>query len=182
MFTIEHRRHTQRTKPGSHLSQAGVDLARSVGAEMGSFDRVVTSTAARAFETAIAMGYAVDEQLEELDPAWPDDVAAEVGFDAQWPEFADTARRLPEGAYVAWGRRLAEVQLAIGTLLPENGRALLVSHGALIECCTIGCMPDLAYETWGQACGYTEGVRLRWDAGRWLDAELLRVPGATLLA
>jgi len=180
MFTIEHRRHTMRTKPGAHLSQAGVDLARRVGEEMGSFDRVVTSSAARAIETAIAMGYAVDEQKHELDPVWPEDVAAEVDPEAQWAEFADSARRHPGGAYVALGRRLAEVQLAIGKSLPESGRALVVSHGALIECITIGCIPDLDYETWGQACAYTEGVRLRWDAGRWLDAELLRVPGAKL--
>ncbi len=169
-----------RAKPGAHLSQAGVDLARRVGDEMGSFDRVVTSTAARAFETAIAMGYAVDEQIHELDPVWPDDVAAEVDPLAQWPEFVATARRHPDGAYVALSRKLAEVQLAIGESLPENGRALLVSHGALIECATIGCLPDLDYASWGRACGYTEGVRLRWAAGRWLDAEFLRVPGSPL--
>jgi broad specificity phosphatase PhoE len=181
MFTIEHRRHTMRSKPGAHLSQAGVELARSVGEQMGSFDRVVTSTAARAFETAIAMGYAVDERVHDLDPVWPDDVAAEVSPEAHWPEFADAAGRHPDGAYVALGRRLAELQLAIGKSLPENGRALIVSHGALVECATIGCLPDLDYETWGRAVAYTEGVRLRWDAGRWLDAELLRVPGAPLL-
>src|SRR5205823_9146935 len=66
MRIVEHRRHTMRTKPGDHLSQAGVDLARRVGAGLGRFDRVVTSRVARAFETAIAMGYAVDDQLEEV--------------------------------------------------------------------------------------------------------------------
>ena len=40
---IEHRRHTLRVKPGQHLSQAGVDLARAVGEGMGPFDLVVTS-------------------------------------------------------------------------------------------------------------------------------------------
>lgn len=62
MRVLEVRRHTMRSKPGKHLSQAGVSLARHVGETMGSFDRVVTSTLARAFETAIAMGFAVDER------------------------------------------------------------------------------------------------------------------------
>jgi len=180
MFTIEHRRHTMRTKPGPHLSQAGVDLARKVGEHMGSFDLVVTSTADRAYETAIAMGYAVDEQVHELDPVWPDDVAAEVEAEAQWAEFADAARRNPDGAYVKLAKKLAGLQLAVGKRVPDGGSALLVSHGALIECATIGCLPELDYETWGQAFAYCEGVRLRWD-GRWIDAEPLRVPGAPMI-
>ncbi len=64
MKTIEIRRHTYRTKPGQHLSQQGVTLARHVGEGIGPFARVVTSTVPRAFETAIAMGFAVDEQNE----------------------------------------------------------------------------------------------------------------------
>src|SRR4051794_10783960 len=53
MRYLEVRRHTMRTKPGEHLSQAGVDLARRVGEGMGHFDRVVSTLAPRAFETAI---------------------------------------------------------------------------------------------------------------------------------
>lgn len=170
-----------RTKPGPHLSQAGVDLARTVGEGMGAYDLIVTSTAARAYETAIAMGFAVDEQIRELDPVWPEEVAAEVDADAQWRGFAEAARRYPDGAFVALSRKLADVQAAVGGRLPEGGRALLVSHGALIECATIGCLPELDVSGWGRACGYCEGVRLSWDAGRWIGAELLRVPGAPLL-
>ncbi|MDQ2741632.1 MAG: hypothetical protein M3Z66_04960, partial [Chloroflexota bacterium] len=55
-----------RVKPGRHLSQAGVDLARRTGNQMGPFDRVITSTVARAYETAIAMGFAVDQQDDRL--------------------------------------------------------------------------------------------------------------------
>ena len=58
MRTLEVRRHTHRNAPQPHLSQLGVDLARQVGDEMGKFDRVVTSTVPRAFETALAMGHA----------------------------------------------------------------------------------------------------------------------------
>ncbi|MBZ0278386.1 MAG: hypothetical protein K8I60_19725, partial [Anaerolineae bacterium] len=66
MRYLEMRRHTIRIKPGQHLSQAGVTLARRVGETIGPFDRVITSTIPRAYETAIAMGFAVDEQLDEL--------------------------------------------------------------------------------------------------------------------
>lgn len=170
-----------RTKPGPHVSQAGVDLARRVGEGMGTFDIVVTSTAPRAFETAIAMGYAVDEQRAELDPVWPDDVAAEVEPEAHWAEFAETARRHPDGAYVALARRLADVHVSLALSAPEGGSVLVVSHGALIECATIGCLPGLDHASFGRACAYCEGVRMRWDDGRWLDAEMLRVPGAPML-
>jgi hypothetical protein len=54
MKLIEHRRHSMRHKPGEHLKQAGVDLARRVGTDLGPFDLVITSATARAFQTAIA--------------------------------------------------------------------------------------------------------------------------------
>ena len=53
MRVIDHRRHTMRTKPGDHLSQSGVDLARRVGASMGPYDVVITSTVARAFGSSV---------------------------------------------------------------------------------------------------------------------------------
>ena len=91
MRILEIRRHTMRTKPGQHLSQAGVDLARLVGMRVGPFDRVITSTIPRAFETAIAMGFAVDEQLDQI-ARMPDDV------EVPWPaDFAEWARAVRDG-------------------------------------------------------------------------------------
>ena len=67
MKTIEHRRHSMRKHPGGiHLTQQGVDLAQITGESMGSFNYVITSPKERAFETAIAMGYAVDEFDDNL--------------------------------------------------------------------------------------------------------------------
>ena len=60
MKISDHRRHSMRNIPDQHLNQEGVTLAREVGERSGSFQRVITSTIPRAFETAIAMGYAVD--------------------------------------------------------------------------------------------------------------------------
>ena len=62
MKILEVRRHSIRHAGGDHLSQAGVALARNVGQHMGSFNFVATSTLPRAFDTAIAMGFAVNEQ------------------------------------------------------------------------------------------------------------------------
>lgn len=58
-------------KDRAHLSQAGVEVARCVGASMGPFDCVVTSRITRTLETAIAMGFAVDEQLAALGGSSP---------------------------------------------------------------------------------------------------------------
>src|SRR5215218_6801676 len=66
MPVIEHRRHSWRSPTGTHLTQQGVELARRVGETMGKFDIVITSDLPRAFETAIAMGYAVDSQAKTL--------------------------------------------------------------------------------------------------------------------
>src|SRR5919199_1578230 len=81
MRYVEHRRHTMRVQPGQHLSQAGVSLARRVGDAMGPFARIVTSTVPRAFETAIAMGFAVDEQRDELAM-----MGADVDAEVHWQE------------------------------------------------------------------------------------------------
>lgn len=91
MRVIEHRRHTMRVKPGLHLSQAGVDLARSVGEGLGPFDRVITSSVHRAFETAIAMGFAVDEQLKELG-SLPEGFEDEVKWDEGFLRFAEVCK------------------------------------------------------------------------------------------
>ena len=59
-----------RTKPGEHLSQLGVYLARRVGSgefgEVPRYDLVITSTSPRAFETAIILGFAVHERFDFL--------------------------------------------------------------------------------------------------------------------
>ena len=81
MKTLEIRRHSIRSPLGEHLNQTGVTLARLVGQSIGPFDRVVTSTLPRAFETAIAMGFAVDEQNELMST-----YGGAVSNEAPWPQ------------------------------------------------------------------------------------------------
>src|SRR5688572_26679803 len=138
MRTIEIRRHTMRTKPGQHLSQAGVDLARLVGMRIGPFDRVITSPIPRAFETALAMGFAVTDEIEEF-ASMGDDVDAEVG----WPsDFATWARAMRKGGAAArYGKALADLLNLVALSLPEDSAALIISHGGIVEACGVACVP-----------------------------------------
>jgi broad specificity phosphatase PhoE len=177
MRVVEHRRHTMRTKPGQHLSQAGVELARRVGEGMGRFDRVLTSRVPRAFETALAMGYAVDEQLEELSAS-----PAELGAELDWREGCSAYQRGARagGVAAAYVGQQAALMRAIAAALPEGGRALVISHGGIVEAGAVGCRPDDDFADWGHACGYCEGIRLTFESDRCVAAELLRVPGSVL--
>jgi broad specificity phosphatase PhoE len=177
MRTIEHRRHTMRAKPGHHLNQAGVELARRVGGTLGRFDRVVTSRVPRAYETAIAMGYAVHEQIDLLSQS-PEGLAAEVDWRDGAATFARAARA--DGVTARYARELAELMRSLAAALPEEGRALVVSHGGIVEASAVGCRPDEDFAGWGPACGYCEGIRLRFDGDRCVGAELLREAGSLL--
>ncbi len=158
--------------PGKRLSQAGVSLARRVGHDRGPFNRVVTSELARAYETAIAMGFAVDARSRLLSN-WGADPF--VGIDPS-TGFAAVAAAVRRGGEFA---RFADAQLglwrSIVSSLPEGGQGLVVTHGGFVEAGTVAALPDLDFESWGGWCRYCEGVRLAYDGQRFADAELLRV-------
>ena len=175
---IEHRRHSMRTKPGQHLSQAGVDLARRVGEGLNAFDKVYTSTVPRAFETGIAMGYAVDHQVELL-ASMPSDV--EVSFEVGFGGFSAYISEHPGSVIANFARELAAFHRDVVRSLPDRGKALIISHGGFIEASAVGCVPDADHDTWGPSCNYCEGVRLTYDEGTFTDCEILRVPGKILL-
>jgi broad specificity phosphatase PhoE len=172
MKTIEIRRHTYRTKPGQHLSQQGVTLARRVGEGIGPFARVVTSTIPRAFETAIAMGFAVDEQNELMSTMGPD-----VDAEAPWPlppaEYAKVVRRGKAAARYA--EQLAELYFQLADRLEEGQSALVINHGGVVELGAVACLPDADHTSWGSHFECCEGVRLFWEDGNFVTAEILRV-------
>jgi broad specificity phosphatase PhoE len=172
MRYIELRRHTMRVKPGQHLSQDGVDLARRVGSTIGPFNRVITSPVPRAYETAIAMGYAVDEQ-NEVFSLLAVGVEDEVAWDAGFAAFAQAVRLDSATARFAW--ILAQVMRDIASALPEDGAALVISHGGFLEAAAVGCLPDVDFSAWGAYCDYCEGVRLSFDGEQFVAGEVLRV-------
>ena len=161
-----------RVKPGQHLSQAGVALARYVGEGLGPFSRVVTSTIPRAYETAIAMGFAVDEQLEQL-ALMPNDVENEIAWDAGFAAFAAVVQK--GGALARYAHEQARLLHEIARSLPEDGAALVISHGGIVEAQVVGYLPDTDFRSWGSYCDYCEGARLRFDGQRFVSGEVLRI-------
>ena len=173
MPIIEHRRHSMRIIPGDHLSQPGVDRARRIGETLGLFDLVVTSPVIRAFETAIAMGYAVNELSPGLAPP-PRDVQAEANWEKGCAEYARVA--LNGGPTARYLADLAELFHALANHLPENGRALVISHGGVIEASVVACMPTSDYSGWDTLAGYCEGVRFHIADKQFRDVDILKVP------
>ncbi|MGD9893608.1 MAG: histidine phosphatase family protein [Dehalococcoidia bacterium] len=172
MRTLEVRRHTMRIQPGKHLSQAGVDLARQTGASIGPFDRVITSKLPRAFETAIAMGFAVDDQIGLLGSI-SDAVSDEFDWTHGFPAVTAAVRKGDETARYA--TKLARRWHSVVAGLPEGSRTLMISHGGIVEAGAAGCLPAADHAAWGRALDYCEGIRLRHDGAGFTDIEIIRL-------
>jgi broad specificity phosphatase PhoE len=170
---LEIRRHSIR-KPGEHLNQEGVSLARKVGQGMGPFDHVVTSSLARAFETAIAMGFAVNEQAEILSTYGDYDVDKELPWPQPFAAFPPALRAGKDAAKYAG--KLAAFYENIMNSIREGGAALAVHHGGVVEIGVAACLPDTDFSSWGAHVDYCEGARLFWENGKFTRGELLRVP------
>ena len=172
MKTLELRRHSLRSKPGQHLSQQGVTLARLVGQNLGPFDRVVTSRLPRAFETAIAMGFAVDEENELMSG-----YGSAVEMEAPWPlspaQYADVVRQ--GGSAARYANQMADFYHQLIDFLAEGRAALVVNHGGVLELGAIACLPGADHSSWGSYFEYCEGIRLFWEAGKFVSCEVLRV-------
>jgi broad specificity phosphatase PhoE len=173
MRYLEVRRHAMRVKPGDHLSQVGVTLARKVGDTMGAFALVVTSDVPRAFETAIAMGFAVDEQLHGLADEMGAAVEQEVAWDAGFAAFAHAVTL--GRATADYAQRQADLWRNFISQIPNGFSALAISHGGIIEAGAVACLPAADHVSWGGACGYCEGGRLEFDGEKWVGVEVLRV-------
>ncbi len=173
MKTIEIRRHSIRSKPGEHLNQSGVTLARLVGQNLGPFDRVVTSAAPRAFETAIAMGFAVDEQVEWMS-TYGEDIDREVLSPHLFSAYAKAVRC--SGVAARYANQLAAYYARLAGYLADGRAALVINHGGVLELGVAASFPDADYESWGEAANYCEGVKLSWEDEKCVNAEVLRVP------
>ncbi|MCB0118863.1 MAG: phosphoglycerate mutase family protein [Anaerolineales bacterium] len=173
MKILEVRRHSIRTMGGDHLNQKGVVLARKVGQGIGPFDFVATSMLPRAFETAIAMGFAVTEQNEFLNT-----YGGAVEREAPWPmpyyHYSEVVKQGGAASQYAFG--LLDYYTSVLERVPEGGSALVVSHGGVVELGVVACLPDADFMDWGDSVDYCEGARLFWDEGRFARGEVLRVP------
>ena len=172
MKTIEIRRHSIRSKPGDHLNQPGVSLARLVGQNLGPFDRVVTSTLPRAIETAIAMGFGVDEFNETMGS-----YDNNVGHEAPWPlSLAGYAEVVSKGGVAAqYANQLAAIYTKLANYLMDGRAALVVNHGGILELGAVACLPNADHFKWGSHFDYCEGIRLHWNKDKFVDGEILRI-------
>ncbi|WP_188196173.1 histidine phosphatase family protein [Nonomuraea sp. SYSU D8015] len=181
MRWLDVRRHSLTKKGvargrGSHLSAEGVALARALGSEARPYERAVTSSSPRAVETAVAMGFAVDDTVEMPSGYVP----GEFPRHAQW-DWAEPYRRLAE--VVREGRDAAAVAEVLRVMwadadavggVAEGGSALLVGHGGAIELALVACFPDAAHASWGAPFAHGDGVRLGFAGGRFVSAEFRR--------
>jgi broad specificity phosphatase PhoE len=183
MRTIEIRRHAYTKKgegrrKGSHLSPEGVALARKIGGEIGPFDLVLTSPVPRALETAIAMGFAVDDQLEALGDLSPA-VLEEIGHHERWAwqePFVTFAHFVRQGGPTArMGERQRDAWVQALESVSSSGRVLIISHGRIIESGLVTCIPDGDFAAWGPSFHHCEGVRMTFAEGLFQGVQLLRV-------
>lgn len=178
----EIRRHSYTKKGGergrgSHLSAEGVRLARRVGDAMGPFAKVVASDVPRTLETAVAMGFAVDEILPFPDSVEWDAVIGEIGWHALWEterpfaQIAETMASRPQTARMSayYAARWLRAALA-------DQPVLFVSHGQLMETGLVACLPEADHAAWGRPFAHCEGARLFVHDGAFSDVEFLRLP------
>lgn len=179
MRWLEVRRHSLTKKGtarghGSHLSAEGVALARTVGGQLGPFARVLTSLAPRAIETAVAMGFAVDDTID-LPSGY---IPGQVGQHQQWtwPE-----PYVSYGELIGSGGDLAKVAHAhadhwAATVhgLPDGATALVVSHGGTIEPALVACLPGSNHAMWGAPFSHCDGARLGYNNGRFVTVQFRR--------
>ncbi len=184
MRTIEIRRHSYTKKgeargKGSHLSAEGIALARRIGDQIGRpVDFVLTSRSPRTLETAVAMGFAVDDQLDALGDI-PPEVVAEIGHHERWTwddPFLVFARFVARGGPTTrMGHRQREAWVSALESVPTSGTVLVISHGRVIEAGLVTCVPGGDFSSWGSPFHHCEGVRLRYEECCFRDVELLRI-------
>ncbi len=160
MKYIEIRRHSVRGR-GAHLNGEGVTLARKVGGETKQcISHVITSPLERAFETAIAMGYAVDEQLEILSPM-DETAGSEVYWDSPYHKFVE--KMLPGTALEALGTKLKKLMDEIIKTISDDRRALIITHGGIVQVIAAACLAGRDPGRLGEAPSYCEGIELQYS-------------------
>lgn len=175
MITLEIRRHAERAAgdgAGSSLTPAGLAMARSVRRETGAFALVVSSTKARARDTAAAIAGRVDESVDALSVS-PDEALTQEQYDTMRSQ-GDVVQLL--GAQKA-SLRFAQAQLAlwegIARRLQPGELALIVTHGGNVELPAALIARRLVTDIGPLPLGYCEGVEAEYDGGRWCRIDRL---------
>lgn len=181
MKYVEVFRHSKRGE-GKGLSEEGRELAQQARVLLAPhYDLCVSSPKERARETLEAFGferYEVDDAFTAVNPWEP--------FDAEVSKLAKERGVIPLAA--CWeipdalnylklqGETFLAAVKRIARKLTEDGRAIIVSHGGILEAAALhGCA---AYELnqIGGEIGFSEGVVFKFDGENLAGVEVKRSP------
>lgn len=194
MSFLEVRRHSWRQEVGgTQLSQLGVEQARRLGEGAGPYAKVVTSVLPRAIQTAVAMGFAVDQVLvtQLADDALYEHETTAGATGSRWDQ---AERPLQELATRIAGQRVDQgPQFRLASTLaglwrdlmtpygdgPE--RVLFIGHSGELEYGLVGALPEVDHSDWGGTFGPLEGALLEFtgEPARFTSAQLLRTDTVT---
>ena len=182
MRTVELRRHTERDE-NEDLTPRGLEIAARARETLETpYDAHYVSPQRRARLTMEAFG--VHDALVErrfdarprppfapFEPRWR--AIRATGLDAVTAWFA-----VSEAASVLrdLGRRVREAVIDVAAGLPEEGRALVVSHGGTIEPFAVVALHRPYPTIFGsRELGYCEGVRANLEGGRVVRVDIVRL-------
>jgi len=172
---LRHAQRQDRSDKFSHLAQAGIEQSRAAGEWFERFDFVVASPLPRAYETAIAMGFAVDMTNPGIQEH-SEQIMRDVEWDAGYAAWA-----------VAYGSKRSVIAYVdhVGSLLrdwlakvPDGGSLLVVTHGGIVEAMAVGLAPGDDLVELGAGAGYAEGFRAVGAMGEGFELSALRRPGS----
>jgi broad specificity phosphatase PhoE len=180
MKYVEVYRHSKRGD-GKGLSEEARELARQARSLLAPhYDLVISSPKERARETLEAFGferYELDEAFTAVNPWEPFDAevsraAKERGISplaACW-EIPETLNylKLQGETFLAAVKRIARK-------LPEEGRALVVSHGGILEAAALHGAPRYDLGEIGGEVSFCEGVVFKLQAEQLIGVEVRRL-------
>ena len=181
MKHVEVYRHSKRGD-GKGLSEEGRELARQARSLLApQYDLCISSPKERARETMEAFGferYEVDEAFTAVNPWEP--------FDAEVSKLAKDRGIIPLAACWEIPEALSYLKLQgetflgavkrVARRLPEQGRALVVSHGGILEAAALhGCSRYELSEIGGEI-GFCGGVVFKIEGEHLAGIQVRRMP------
>ncbi len=180
MKFVEVFRHSKRGE-GKSLSEQGRELARQARTLLAPhYDLCVSSPKERARETLEGLGfegYEVDEAFTAVNPWEP--------FDAEVSRVAKERGTIPLAA--CWqvpealnylrlqGETFLRAVKRIARKLPDGGRALVVSHGGILEAAALHACPRYDLAEIGGEVGFCEAVVFKFDGDELSGIDLRRL-------
>jgi broad specificity phosphatase PhoE len=183
MKFVEVFRHSKRGE-SKGLNEEGRELARRARTLLAShYDLCVSSPKERARETLEAFGfpsYEMDEAFTAVNPWEP--------FDEQVTKLAKEKGITPLAACWYFPEALRflrfEGETFLGAIhriarkLPEGGRALVVTHGGILEAAALFGCPRYALDALGGEISFCEGIVFRIEGESLAGIEVKRMPSS----